>query len=96
MPYSKWKGQSKAEFKKNYDRVNDIISKSDGDKDTQVKLAKTQANRITDEVKAINRAMAAKEIGSTEIFEVFFNRAYELGSVSKQDYREYKLSKLGL
>jgi hypothetical protein len=28
------------------------------------------------------------------IFEVFFQRAYELGTVSKQDYREYKLQKI--
>jgi hypothetical protein len=96
MPYSKWSGQTETDFKKNYDRVRDIISKSDGDVDSQIKLAKTQANRITDEIKALNRSMAAKEIGNIEIFEVFFNRAFELGSVSKQDYREYKLSKLGL
>lgn len=88
--------QSKAEFKKNYDRVSDIITKSNGDKDTQVKLSKIQANRITDEAKAINRAIAAKEAGNNDIFEVFFYRAYELGSVSKQDYREYRLSKFNI
>ena len=47
-------------------------------------------------LKAINRAMSAKQMGYEEIFEVFFQRAYELGSVSKQEYREYKLEKLGL
>ncbi len=96
MPYSKWNGQSEADFKKNYNRVHDIITRSNGDVDAQVKLSKVQANRITDEVKAINRAMAAKEIGNMEIFEVFFYRAYDLGAVSKQDFREYKLSKLGI
>ena len=30
------------------------------------------------------------------IFEVFFQRAYELGAVSKLEYREYKLDKLGI
>jgi hypothetical protein len=30
------------------------------------------------------------------IHDVFFHRAYELGTVSKQDYREYVLEKLGL
>ena len=40
--------------------------------------------------------MVAKEMGHENIYEVFFQRAYELGSVSKQDYREYKLEKLGI
>jgi hypothetical protein len=92
----KWNGQTKAEFVKNKVRVSDIWTKSDGDVDKAVVLSKTQANRITDEWKAINRAMAAKESGYEEIFEVFFHRAYELGSVSKQAYREYKLEKLGI
>ena len=92
----KWNGQTKAEFEKNYKRVKDIVEKSGGDVDKAVVLSKTQANRITDEWKAINRAMAAKEGGHEHIFEVFFQRAYELGSVTKQEYREYKLEKLGL
>ena len=41
-------------------------------------------------------AMAAKEMGYIEIFEIFFHRAYELGSVSKQEYREYQMEKLGI
>jgi len=101
----KYNGQTKSEFQKNYKRVKDIVDKSTGDVDKASKLAQTQANRITDEWKAINRAMAAKqtpylkneeyEIYET-IFEAFFQRAYELGSVSKQEYRDYKLEKLGL
>lgn len=91
-----YNGQSKSEFDKNYKRVLDIVNKSDGDEDKAIRLAKTQAHRITDEWKAINRAMAAKEKGHEYIFEVFFQRAYELGSVTKQDYRDYKLSKLGI
>ncbi len=96
-------GQTRAEYQKNYKRVEDIVIKSQGDIDKALSLSRTQANRITDEYKAINRAMAAKEMARTtnnsmymEIFEVFFHRAYELGSVSKQDYREYKLKKLGI
>ena len=92
----KYNGQTKSEFDKNYKRVSDIWTKSNGNIDRAIVLAKTQADRITDEWKAINRAMAAKESGYEEIFEVFFQRAYELGSVSKQEYREYKLEKLGL
>ncbi len=42
------------------------------------------------------KAMAAKDLGKENIFEIFFQRAYELGSVDTQEYREYKLHKLGL
>jgi hypothetical protein len=92
----KYKGQTKAEFEKNKLRVSDIWIKSSGDVEKSKSLSITQANRITDEWKALNRAFTAKEMGYEEIFEVFFQRAYELGSVSKQDYREYKLQKLGI
>lgn len=92
----KYNGQTKSEFEKNKVRVSDIWIKSGDDVDKAIALAKTQANRITDEWKAINRAMSAKEMGYEEIFEVFFHRAYELGSVSKQEYREYKLEKIGI
>lgn len=92
----KWNGQSKAEFEKNFKRVADIQEKAAGDEGKATRLASQQAAKITDEWKAINRAMAAKQGGYEHIFEVFFQRAYELGSVSKQEYREYKLEKLGL
>ena len=92
----KWNGQSKAEFEKNKVRVSDIWTKSDGDIEKAKSLSRTQAMRITDEYKALNRSMCAKEMGHIEIFEVFFHRAYELGSVSKQEYREYRLEKLGI
>ena len=92
----KWNGQSKTEFEKNKVRVNDIWTKSDGDIEKAKSLSRTQAMRITDEFKAINRSICAKEMGHTEIFEAFFHRAYELGSVSKQEYREYRLEKLGI
>ncbi len=102
----KIKGQSKAEFLKNYTRVKDIITKSGGNSLTEKTLAERQANLITDEVKAINRAMAAKEIGNETIFEVFFRRAFKLGSVTgvagtylntkdvQKEYREYVIRKL--
>jgi plasmid maintenance system antidote protein VapI len=94
--HGKWSGQTKSEFEKNYKRIKDIVDKSSGDEAKAISLAKTQANRITDEHKAINRAMAAKSMGEEFIFEAFFQRAYELGMVSKQDYRDYRLSKLGI
>ena len=90
-----YNGQTKSEIQKNFKRIEDIMSKSD-DKDRQIYLAQTQANRITDEWKSINRAMAAKEMGHEHLFEVFFRRAYELGSVGKQEYRQYQLTKLGI
>ena len=105
MIRGKWNGQTKAEFAKNYKRVSDIFDKSDGNVEKAKSLSKNQANRITDEYKAINRAMAAKKTSYTDsneqevyeaIYEVFFHRAYELGSVSKQAYRDYVLEKLGL
>lgn len=91
----KWNGQSKAEYEKNYKRINDIVAKTE-DVEKQEKLARTQANKIVDEWKAINRAMAAKEMGHEHLFEVFFQRAYELGSVTRQEYREYQIEKLGI
>ncbi len=91
----RYKGQTKAEFEKNYSRVEDIMKKSDGDKDKALSLSKTQANRITDEHKCINRAMAAKKMGHDHIFDVFFRRAFELGSVGKKEFRDYQLEQLG-
>lgn len=102
------KGQSESEFLKNYKRVQDIVTKSEGDAEKAKSLSTTQANRIKDEYKAINRAMAAKELSKShndegnvesskicmDIFDVFFRRAYDLGSVSKQDFRNYQLEKL--
>ena len=92
----RWNGQTKSEFDKNFKRVSDIVAKSDGDNEKAIRLAKQQTAKITDEWKAINRAMAAKQAGHEYIFEVFFQRAYELGTVTKQEYREYKLEKLGI
>lgn len=91
-----YNGQTKSEYQKNFKRVRDIMTKSAGDENKAISLAQTQAKLIKDEWKAINRAMAAKDLGHEIVFEVFFQRAYELGSVGKQEYREYKLSKLGL
>jgi hypothetical protein len=88
-------GQTKSEYQKNFKRIEDILKKTD-DVEKQISLAQTQANRITDEYKAINRALVAKELKQEHLFDVFFRRAYELGSVGKVEYREYQLSKLGL
>ena len=92
----KYNGQTKSEYLKNYKRVNDMLAKAPGDNEAQERLAQRQANAITDEMKALNRAFVAKELGQEHIFEIFFRRAYELGSVGKQEYRDYQLSKLGI
>jgi hypothetical protein len=92
---AKYKGQSKKDFNKNYTRIEDIVKKSDGDKDKEIRLAQTQADRITDEYKCINRAMAAKEMGHEHLFDVFFRRGYEIGAVGKQEFRDYQLEQLG-
>lgn len=92
----KYNGQTKSEFEKNYKRVEDIVTKSGGDVEKMIRLSQQQSTKITDEWKSINRAMVAKELGQEEIFEVFFQRAYELGAVTKQEYRQYKLDKLGI
>ena len=87
-------GQTKSEFLKNYTRVKEIMEKSGGDVEKQISLANKQAKLITDEYKAINRARAAKELGHDHIFDIFFRRAYELGSVPTVEYRDYIISKL--
>ena len=87
-------GQSRSEHLKNYNRIKDILEKTE-DVDKQIKLAQLQANKITNEDKAINRANAAKDLKQEHLFDVFFRRAYVLGKVSKQDFREYQLKKLG-
>lgn len=96
MVTGRYKGQTKTEFNKNYKRIADIITKCEGDNEKAIKLATTQSKLITNEIKALNRAMAAKEMGHILIHDVFFHRAYELGSVSKQRYRDYKLEILGI
>lgn len=90
----RFKGQSQKEYLKNFTRVRDIVTKSSGDEEKQNSLALAQANLIKDEYKALNRAYAAKELGYENIFEVFFRRAYTLGSVPTLEYRDYVLSKL--
>jgi len=92
-------GQTRKEYEKNFTRVKDIIHKSTDengnvDKDKAIKLSTTQANRITNDIKALNRARAARDLGHEFIFEVFYNRAYDLGSVGRKDYRDFAIDKL--
>lgn len=95
MSIGKYNGQSKSEYLKNFKRIKDIVEK-ETESEKQIRLAQKQAHLIKDEHKAINRAMAARDLKQEHLFDVFFRRAYELGSVDKQKYREYQLSKLGI
>lgn len=60
----KYNGQTNAEFEKNKLRVSDIWIKSDGDAEKAKSLSTSQANRITDEFKALNRAFAVDGNGN--------------------------------
>lgn len=82
------------EYDKNYKRVHDIMCKADGDIDKAIALAKTQANRISVDNKAISRYRVAEFEGFKEIAEVFMRRAFELGQVDTMTYREYQLEAL--
>ena len=72
-----YNGQSKLEYEKNYSRIEDIINKTD-DEQKQISLVQTQAAKILDEYKAINRAFAAKEMGHEHLFEVFLEEPMNL------------------
>ena len=82
------------EYDKNYMRVHDIMTKSAGDDEKALKLAQTQANRISVDNKAISRYRVAESEGFEDIAEVFMKRAYDLGQVDKMTYREYKLNQI--
>jgi hypothetical protein len=62
-------------------RMQDIMTKSDGNHDKEISLATTQANIIKDAGKAKARAEAAEEIFgvASEIAQIFHDRAKELG-----------------
>jgi len=82
------------EYDKNYMRVHDIMHKADGDIEKAKKLAQTQADRISVDNKAISRYRVAKHEGFDEIAEVFMHRAYHLGQVDTQTYREWQIDNL--
>ena len=89
---SRW--MTSKEYDKNYMRVNDIMKKANGDIEKAKKLAQTQADRISVDNKAISRYRVAKHEGFDEIAEVFMHRAYTLGEVDTQTYREWQIDNL--
>ena len=86
--------QSKTEFAKNKKRIVDLINKCEGDRDKEIKKAQQMANAIDTPEKAYNRGHVAKDMGYEHIFEVFYQRAYELGSVTIAEHREHEIDKL--
>lgn len=82
------------EYDKNYMRVHDIMRKSDGDIEKAKKLAQLQADKISIDNKAISRYRVAKHEGFEEIAEIFMHRAYALGQVDTQTYREWQIDNL--
>ena len=73
--------QTKKEFAKNELRIRTLIEKCGGDKEKEIAKALRDANKITTPEKAYNRGFVAKQLGLPHVFEVFYNRAYELGKV---------------
>jgi hypothetical protein len=82
------------EYVKNYKRVHDIMRKADGDKEKAIKLATTQANRISVDNKAISRYRVAKDEGFDDISTVFMDRALDLNQVDTKEARNYKIEQL--
>jgi len=66
---------------KDITRINDIVSKSNGDKSKMVTLANTMAKLITDKNKAYDRGVAAEQIlgDDHEVTRIFMDRAAALG-----------------
>ncbi len=82
------------EYDKNYMRVHDIMRKAGDDIEKAKSLAQTQADRISVDNKALSRYRVAEQEGFTEISEVFIHRAYSLGQVDTQTYREWQIDNL--
>jgi hypothetical protein len=86
--------QSRAEFQKNEKRIKDLVAKCGGDKQKEINKAFEMAIKITTPEKAYNRGHVAREMGYEHIFEVFYNRAYELGSVTTAEHRDHQIEKI--
>jgi len=89
-----FKPQSRKDFLKNEIRIKDLVAKCNGDKNQEIAKAITMANSIDKPEKAYNRGYVAKELGYEHIFDVFYNRAFELGSVTKAEHRDYQIEQI--
>jgi hypothetical protein len=61
-------------YAKDQMRVNDIVRKAGGDRNKEILLAQTQANRITHSDKAYSRSTVASMLGHPHIAQVFKDR----------------------
>jgi hypothetical protein len=86
--------QSRAEFVKNEKRIKDLVAKCNGDREAEIRKSITMANSIDTPEKAYNRGHVAREMGYEHIFEVFYQRAYELGSVTVAEHRDHQIEKI--
>ena len=86
--------QTRKEFVKNEKRIKDLVAKCAGDKNQEISKARTMANSIDTPEKAYNRGHVARELGYEHIFDVFYSRAFELGSVTKAEHRDYQIEQI--
>lgn len=86
--------QTRKEFVKNEKRIRDLVAKCAGDKNQEISKARTMANSIDTPEKAYNRGHVARELGYEHIFDVFYSRAFELGSVTKAEHRDYQIEQI--
>ena len=86
--------QTRKEFVKNEKRIRDLVEKCKGDRNQEIAKATTMANSIDTPEKAYNRGHVARELGYEHIFEVFYNRAFELGSVTTAEHRDHTIEKI--
>jgi hypothetical protein len=76
-------------------RIEDIVSKSNGDSDKESQLATTMCKLITTESKALGRYLVAKEMKMNHLADIFLDRAKELGATGAQEWRKYVIEGLG-
>jgi len=86
--------QNKSENEHNEKRIKKIVADCKGDKDKEIKKATTMANKITTPEKAYDRAYTARQLGYEHLFEVFYQRAYALGSVTIAEHRDHMIDQI--
>lgn len=84
VPYYNDKGKVNTSTSSNsYDskdemRINDILTKANGDRNKAKQLAQLMANKITDKSKALRRANAAEDNNCHDLANIFLKRAMQL------------------
>ena len=94
--------QSPKDLAKNKDRIKKLVEDHGETKEKLHIHARKMANAITKPEKAYNRGWAAKEMGYEDIFEIFYQRAYDLGTVNNgellgvgvAEHRDHQMEKI--